>query len=37
MVGFGGVPVGVEGMLDREWARRGWYGGETSFLISPFQ
>ena len=37
MVGFGGVPVGVERVLDIEWARRGFIGGVSSFLSSRFQ
>ena len=34
MVGFVGVPVGVEGVLDREWARRvGMVGRLLSSLV----
>ena len=34
---FGRVPVGVEGVLGIDWARRGCNGGVTSFLFSRFQ
>ena len=34
---FGGVPVGVKGVLCIDWAWRGWHGGVSSFLSSSIQ
>ena len=34
---FGRVPVGVEGVLGIDWARRVCNGGVTSFFFSRFQ
>ena len=37
VVCFGGVPVGVDGVLGIDWARRGCNGGVSSFLSSSIQ
>ena len=36
-MGMWGVPVGVWGVVDIEWARRGCNGGVSSFLSSSIQ